>query len=143
MFFPCLARPVHVDVTKRDEQVKLHPVIIEHLRKIAAFGQGVFEWNHNRRTLMSEFAKIQEAAGIKLACPGNHKHTRFCHVYGFHDLRRAFATMNADRLTADALQSLMRHKSYQTTQRYINVKRQLDEAVESLHVPDVLAIPSA
>ena len=32
----------------------------------------------------------------------------------------------------------MRHKSYQTTQRYINVARQLDEAVASLHVPEVL-----
>ncbi len=46
--------------------------------------------------------------------------------------------MNADRLTADALQSLMQHKSYLTTQRYINMTRQLDEAVDALHVPDVL-----
>lgn len=37
--------------------------------------------------------------------------------------------MNANRLTADALQSLMRHKSYQTTHRYINMARQMDEAV--------------
>ena len=65
-------------------------------------------------------------------------HTRFCFVYGFHDLRRAFATMNADRLTPDALQALMRHKSYQTTQVYINLARQLDAAVENLHVPEVL-----
>jgi hypothetical protein len=33
----------------------------------------------------------------------------------------------------------MRHKSYQTTQVYINnMARQMDEAVASLHVPDVL-----
>ena len=32
----------------------------------------------------------------------------------------------------------MRHKSYQTTQRYINIARQMDAAVASLHVPDVL-----
>ena len=32
----------------------------------------------------------------------------------------------------------MRHKSYQTTQRYINMARQIDGAVENLHVPDVL-----
>jgi hypothetical protein len=32
----------------------------------------------------------------------------------------------------------MEHKSYQTTQRYINTARQLDEAVEALHVPQVL-----
>ena len=63
---------------------------------------------------------------------------RFCHVYGFHDLRRAFATMNADKLTPDALQALMRHKSYTTTQVYINMARQMDAAVANLHVPDVL-----
>jgi len=32
----------------------------------------------------------------------------------------------------------MRHKSYQTTQRYINMSRQVDEAVEKLYVPDFL-----
>ena len=47
--------------------------------------------------------------------------------------------MNADRLTPDTLQALMRHKSYQTTQVYINMSRQMDEAVASLHVPDVLS----
>ena len=64
-------------------------------------------------------------------------------MYGFHDLRRAFAPQNAPRLTADALQKLMRHKSYLTTQRYINMASQLDEAVEALHVPDVLKATGA
>jgi hypothetical protein len=31
----------------------------------------------------------------------------------------------------------MRHKSYATTQRYINMARQMDEAVDALHVPEV------
>jgi integrase len=123
---------------KRDELVKLHPVVVEHLKRLAGFDTHVFVWNHDRRTLHSEFARIQEAAGIHLPCHGNHEHTRFCHVYGFHDLRRAFATMNADKLTPDALQALMRHKSYQTTQVYINMARQMDAAVASLHVPEVL-----
>jgi integrase len=57
--------------------------------------------------------------------------------YGFHDLRRAFATMNADRLTADALQLLMQHKDYKTTQRYINMARQLNPAAQNLFVPDL------
>jgi integrase len=123
---------------KRDERVKLHPVVVEHLRKLAGFHPQVFPWPHNEQTLYRQFAQIQEAAGIHLPCTKGHEHTRYCHVYGFHDLRRAFATMNADRLTADALQTLMRHKSYQTTQVYINMARQMDEAVASLHVPDVL-----
>jgi integrase len=123
---------------KRDELVKLHPVVVEHLKRLASFDTHVFAWNHDRRTLHSEFARIQEAAGIHLPCRSEHEHTRYCHVYGFHDLRRAFATMNADKLTPDALQALMRHKSYQTTQAYINMARQMDAAVASLHVPEVL-----
>jgi hypothetical protein len=50
--------------------------------------------------------------------------------------------MNADKLTLDALQTLMRHKSYQTTQVYINMARQMDKAVASLHVPEILSHPS-
>jgi hypothetical protein len=46
--------------------------------------------------------------------------------------------MNAERLTGDSLQALMRHKSYTTTQRYINMAKQLDAAVEKLHVPEFL-----
>ncbi|HEV3261872.1 MAG TPA: site-specific integrase [Gemmataceae bacterium] len=123
---------------KRDDKAKLHPVVVEHLRKLTSFDPGVFPWNHDRRTLQTEFANIQEKAGIHLPCHDKHEHTRFCHVYGFHDLRRAFATMNADKLTPEALQRLMRHKSFRTTLRYINTARQLDEAVGVLHVPDVL-----
>jgi hypothetical protein len=32
----------------------------------------------------------------------------------------------------------MRHKSYSTTQRYINTARQMNAAVAGLHVPEVL-----
>ncbi len=122
----------------RDERVPLHPVVVEHLRKIMDFGSLVFFWPHHKRTLYVDFAAIQDAAGIYLPCTAKHEHVDTCHRYGFHDLRRAFATVNAPRLTADALQSLMRHKSYQTTQRYINMAGQLDEAVKVLHVPEVL-----
>ena len=122
----------------RDERVPLHPVVVEHLRKIMDFGSLVFFWPHHKRTLYVDFAAIQDAAGIYLPCTAKHKHVDTCHRYGFHDLRRAFATVNAPKLTADALQSLMRHKSYQTTQRYINMAGQLDEAVKVLQVPEVL-----
>ena len=123
---------------KRDERVKLHPVVIEHLRRVRTFAPVVLPWNYNRRTLHSAFMRLQVAAKIELPCHADHEHTAYCSVYGFHDLRRAFATLNADKLTADALQALMRHKSYQTTQRYIALARQMDEAVKALHVPEVL-----
>ena len=130
---------------KRDALVKLHPVMVAHLKMLTDFGPLVFDWPHNSRTLWTEFLRIQEAAVdkdqkrlINLPCSKQHKHTRSCHAYGFHDLRRAFATMNADKLSPDALQALMQHQSYQTTQKYINMARQMDQAIAVLHVPDFL-----
>jgi integrase len=122
----------------RDDRVKLHPVVIDHLKKLACFEKTVFPWLHDRSTIELQLDRIQTAAGIDLPCQRKHQHTPACHKYGFHDFRRAFATMNATRLTPDALQALMRHKSYLTTQVYINMARQLDEAVNVLHVPEVL-----
>ena len=126
----------------RDDLVPLHPVVVDHLRKIPSFADSMFPWPHHRRTLDVEFHRIQQAAGIHLPCrfegEPSHEHTPACHVYGFHDLRRAFATLNAETMTADALQRLMRHRSYTTTQRYINIAGQLNRAVETLHVPSVL-----
>jgi integrase len=91
---------------KRDERVRLHPVVVEHLKKVKGFDPRVFPWNHDRRTLQEHFVEIQEKAGIKLDCPSTkHEHTPYCHVYGFHDLRRAFATMNAPKLSADSAAS--------------------------------------
>ena len=86
--------------------------------------------------LWTEFGRIQDAAGIHLECRETHKHTESCHRYGFHDLRRAFAT--AETLTASALQALMRHKSFTTTQKYVNMAKQLNRSVEKLAVPDIL-----
>jgi integrase len=126
---------------KRDDRVNLHPVIVEHLRRLPGFTPTGFPWTKSRRVLETEFHKLQRAAGINLHCPDQHEHTDTCHVYGFHDLRRAFATMNADKLSATALQTLMRHKAFQTTQLYINMARQMDEAVAALHVPDVFRTP--
>ena len=88
---------------KRDELVRLHPVLIDHLPTIACFEPMVFTWNHHNTTLWCEFERIQQAAGIHLDYREDHQHTPGGHVYGFHDLRRAFATVNAESLTADAL----------------------------------------
>lgn len=123
---------------KRDERVPLHPVVIDHLNQIPSFEPVMFPWYHSRESLWTEFQRIQEAAGIHLKCHEDHEHTPRCHVYGFHDLRRAFATENADVMSADALQGLMRHKTYLTTKRYISMANRLNRAVENLHVPDVL-----
>src|SRR5262249_52450485 len=36
---------------KRDAKVKLHPVVIEHLRKLRGFSPFMFPWNHDERSL--------------------------------------------------------------------------------------------
>ena len=64
-------------------------------------------------------------------------------LYGFHDFRRGFATLNADRMTADALQSLMQHQAYTTTQKYINMARQLNSSVAALYVPKLPTIAAS
>src|SRR5262249_10887791 len=43
---------------KRDERVKLHTVVVEHLKKLAGFDPHVFPWNHDRRTLQTEFLRV-------------------------------------------------------------------------------------
>ena len=123
---------------KRDESVPLHAVVVEHLRKLIGTHDLVFRWGHDERTLWEEFGRIQREAGIHLHCPEKHQHTPACHVYGFHDFRRAFATINAPRMKPEALQKLMRHKSHQTTLGYVNLSNQLDEAVKFMSVPETL-----
>jgi hypothetical protein len=47
---------------KRDEVVPLHPVVVEHLRRLVDFGPMVFPWPHHERTSYVEFARIRQAA---------------------------------------------------------------------------------
>ena len=111
----------------RDQFIPLHPIVIEHLKALkVAFTTQVFPWSLAREMLWKQFQRLQKAADVKPA-----KKT----WYGFHDVRRGFATYNANRMTADALQALMGYKDYATTQRYINMARQLNPTVANLFVP--------
>ena len=64
------------------------------------------------------------------------KYEGFLRYYAFHDLRRGFASANALNMPADALQRLMRHQSYTTTQRYVNLARSMRDIVGKLTVPE-------
>lgn len=129
----------------RDEVVALHPIVVEHPQPLQCFHPNVFPWKHHRRTLDREFAKRQDGARIRLSCNDSRPHdcTPACHRYGFHDERRAFATMNAENITREALQTLMRHQSPLTAARYINMAKQINPAVANLHVPGVLKTETA
>lgn len=43
---------------KREEKINLHPVVVEHLEKLASFDPLVFPWGHDERTLYQEFARL-------------------------------------------------------------------------------------
>jgi integrase len=108
----------------RDALIWLHESVVEHLAKLPGFAETVFPWPHNRKTLDKELHRLCRLAGVP--------------EYGFHDFRRAFATMNHDLMTPEVLQRQMRHKDYETTQGYINIARQLKPAATKVYVPDVL-----
>ena len=123
---------------KRDERLSLHPVVIDHLHPLAGTSRLLFSWGKNLSQLWDEFKRIQTKVGIHLDCPEDHNHTPSCFLYGFHDFRRAFATVNAPQMKPETLQKLMRHKSYTTTLGYINLASQVEEAVANMPVPKVL-----
>jgi integrase len=124
----------------RDDRDYLTAAALEHVRRTVGFQPLVFYWPHDRRTLDTELHRIQEVAGINLPCPDADRHecTDACHRYGFHSLRRGHATLNADGMTAPVLQRKMRHRSFQTTLRYINLSDKMKKATEQVYVPEFL-----
>ncbi|MEI6351537.1 MAG: site-specific integrase [Verrucomicrobiota bacterium] len=123
---------------KRDAMLPLHPVVVEHLRRLGTASDCPLTWPLHERTLWAEWGRIQKAAGIHLPCSARHEHTAACRVYGFHDFRRAFATHNAPNLTPEALQKLMQHRSSKTTLQYINLATQVNQAAARYVVPEAL-----
>jgi integrase len=124
----------------RDDVDYLPDAALALVKPIVGFGELVFTWPHDEGRLYDEFHAIQEAAGIKLPCrdEGRHECTDTCHVYGFHALRRGYATMNVDRLSAPELQRKMRHKSFTTTLKYIGLADKMKKAAEKVYVPEFL-----
>lgn len=110
---------------RRAVRIDLHPVIIAHLREIQSFAPVWFPWPHHMRTLWSDFSRLKKAAGVNFDG-------------AFHRLRFGFATMNRHQFDERQLQHLMRHKSAQTTRRYINFEADIQRTAEKVYVPDVL-----
>jgi integrase len=124
---------------KRDMRTPLHPLVVEHLRKLTgSFDDRVFPWDRRTADLWHAFVRIQKVTTLPDGTPLP-KGGRSGGWYGFHDLRRAFATMNASGLSLFELQSLMQHADLSTTRRYANMAETLHPAVGKLHVPQISA----
>ena len=111
----------------RDERIPLTPIVVDHLEAIRGFTKEVFPWPQSTRSLYPVFQAIQEKAGVSKVCRKNHVCGPTCKYFAFHDLRRGFATENASELSASEVQIIMRHRSYTTTQVYLNMPRQVEE----------------
>lgn len=122
---------------RQESRVVLHPVVVDHLKKIKTLHLEAFHWPHDKQQLWVELHKIQAKAGIRKTCRKDHEHSDACEWFGFHDFRRGFATANAANLTASQLQTQMRHSSYATTQLYI----EMAEQVKASDVVSKLAVP--
>jgi integrase len=124
----------------RDDRDFLPPAVLAHVKRVVGFSPLVFYWPHNERTLWAEFGRVQEAAGIHLPCPhaADHECSPACHLYGFHALRRGYATLNADTMPAPVLQRKMRHRSFTTTLRYIGVADKMKASAERVYVPEFI-----
>ncbi len=48
---------------RRDERIPLHPIVVEHLRRIQDLGVLVFDWPFGTTALYDEFHRIQQEAG--------------------------------------------------------------------------------
>ena len=121
----------------RDEMIPLHPLTIDHLRLLAgSFDERVFPWMNHERLLWDEFTRIQESAQLPDGSPLP-KCGKNGAWYGFHDLRRGFATLNAESMNLFELQALMQHQSLETTKGYVNMAKKLNRAISGLFVPSL------
>jgi hypothetical protein len=121
-------------------------LLVEPLQKLTlSFDSHVFPWNHICETLWIEFSRIQENAKIvEFDANGNpeEKPMPKCgkggQWHGFRDFGRAFATVNRKNVDLFDLQTMMQHKSLETTKVYVRMDEEMEKVIQGLFVPDVL-----
>jgi integrase len=58
----------------RDDVVRLHPLVVEHLKDLHSFHPELFPWMHSHRHLYKQFHLIQTTAGVQLGCTDSTEH---------------------------------------------------------------------
>lgn len=107
-----------------------------YYEKSPGFSPEMCPWSRTHRGLDDDIERIQKAAGFELTCVGNHRGdcTESCKCYSFHDLRRGFGTITGGNLDSRRLQKTMRHKDFKTTQRYIDMRHQMNGIIDQIVV---------
>lgn len=101
---------------RRDIRAELHPSLVKLLMPLYQDDPTapVFPVT-NRRGLYDDMHRMQEQSGV---LPPYNDEDDYQPYFGFHDLRRSFATWNAENLDLFELQHLMQHRSLSTTRKY-------------------------
>ncbi|MEW4564689.1 tyrosine-type recombinase/integrase [Bremerella sp. JC770] len=99
---------------------------VAYLRKLVDLGETyVFPTDGlHEKTLYEEFHRLQALAGVSRRClladrDQEHTCTPSCTYFGFHSLRKAFCSINAQNgMPLETLCALARHSSVTVTQKY-------------------------
>lgn len=99
---------------------------VSYLRKLVDLGETyVFPTDGlHEKTLYEEFHRLQALAGVSRRClladrDQEHTCTPSCTFFGFHSLRKAFCSINAQNgMPLETLCALARHSSVTVTQKY-------------------------
>jgi integrase len=65
-----------------------------------------------------------------------------CHIF-CTPLGHGYATFNVERMSGPMLQKKMRHKSFSTTQRCIDLADKMNEATDAVFIPVVGALAAS
>jgi integrase len=111
--------------SRRHHRMMLHPMVVEHLRRIQrAAEQPVFPWPYDRTHFNTVFHRLQYDAGIPLA---GH--------FGLHSIRKTFAT-NLCMTDAVAAQLALGHAGLRVTlEHYVNDDVIVSRAINALPQP--------
>ena len=111
--------------SRRAITLPLNEIVFQHLLKIHTDRQYVFEWPYGKNHLMTNFHRLQWAAGVPRS-----------EMFGLHALRRTLATTLWEDNPAAAQLQLGHRGSQVTIAHYVQASGILTKAANELRQPD-------